>query len=181
MSVSHANAVVQPVNCHAFTASVTAYSDCVGLGSGNTSVDSANAAFSGGLQFSVEYKDNQTGPGSDTAVFDLLDNDNDSVTLKFLQNIGDGTGSALIALKFGGQGTNQLGYFRFDFADFDIGETLTFSWNQSFRGDGISHASIFSNVIGGGTEENDVPEPATYALILAGLAASGLARRRSRR
>ena len=173
---------VAAVNCHAFTSSATGYNDCVGLTSGNTSVAGANAAFSGDPTFSVEYKDNNTGAGSENAVFDLVNNGNDTVTLTFLQDVGNGTSTSLIALKFGGQGVNQLGYFRFDNADFDIGEALTFAWNPSFTGDGISHAAVYSNTVVQGREvpNGNVPEPATYALMLAGLAAAGAASRRRR-
>lgn len=161
-----------PVMCANFASSATRYDACVGLTSGNTSVAAANAAFLGDPIYSVEYKDNQTGTGSDSVVFDLLDNGNDSVTLKFLQNVGDGTSSTLVALKFGGQGVNQLGFFRFDNADFNVGQMLTFAWNPSFTGDGISHASVFSNIVtpGGG----NVPEPGSAALVLAGIAALSL-------
>jgi hypothetical protein len=174
-----------PMLCQNFSSVLTGYNDCVGLTSGNTNVAGANNAFAGDPTYTVEYKDNQTGEGSDSAVFDLLKNDGDSVTLKFLQNVGDGTSTSVIALKFGGQGDNQLGYFRFDLADFDIGEMLTFSWNPSFDGDGISHASVFYNTVGGGDDDGDdddeqVPEPATYALMLAGLGITAALSRRRR-
>jgi PEP-CTERM motif-containing protein len=164
--------------CLSFSSVSTAYDDCIGLNSGNTSVGGANAAFAGDPNYSVEYKDNQTGAGSDNALFDLLNNGNDSVTLKFLQNVGDGTTTSVIALKFGGQGDNQLGYFRFDLADFDVGEMLTFSWNPSFAGDGISHASLFTNDALVPREE--IPEPATLGLMFAGFVALGFNSRRRR-
>lgn len=171
--------------CQNFSSVLTGYNACVGLTSGNTNVAGANNAFAGDPTYTVEYKDNQTGEGTDSAVFDLLKSDGDSVTLKFLQNVGDGTSTSVIALKFGGQGDNQLGYFRFDLADFDIGDMLTFSWNPSFAGDGISHASVFSNTVtdggGGGGGGGQVPEPATGALMLTGLAAIALMRKRRRR
>jgi hypothetical protein len=166
--------VVDPVSCHVFWSSATAYDDCIGLNGGNTNVAGANAAFAGDPTYSIEYKDNQVGPGSESSVFDVIDNGDDSVTLKFLQNVGDGGSTTVIALKFGGQGVNQLGYFRFDLADFDAGEMLTFKWDPSFGGDGISHASVFSNIV------TRVPEPATPLLMLAALAgfASTTKRRR---
>lgn len=177
-SQAFASPSVPSVLCQNFSSVAAAYDDCVGLTSGNTNVAGANAAFAGDPTYSVEYKDNNTAAGSDNAVFDLVDNGNDTVTLTFLQNIGDGSSAAVIALKFGGQGVNQLGYFLFNNADFDIGETLTFSWNPLFIGDGISHAAAYSNtVVPGG----NVPEPATYALMLAGLAAVGVTSRRRRR
>ena len=169
-----ATPVVDPVSCHVFWSSATAYDDCIGLNGGNTNVAGANAAFAGDPTYSVEYKDNQVGPGSESSVFDVIDNGDDSVTLKFLQNVGDGSSTTVIALKFGGQGVNQLGYFRFDLADFDAGEMLTFKWDPSFGGDGISHASVFSSIV------TRVPEPATPLLMLAALAgfASTTKRRR---
>jgi PEP-CTERM motif len=171
-----ASAAVAPMACTNFVSSSTAYNDCVGLSSGNTSVAGANAAFAGDPTYALEYKDVQTGAGSDNAVFDLLDNGNGSVTLKFLQNVGDGSQSAVVALKFGGQGVNQLGFFRFDHADFSAGEALTFSWLPSFTGDGISHASVYANTVT--VPLRDIPEPATMALTLAGLAAMALRPRR---
>jgi hypothetical protein len=169
-----ATPVVDAVSCHVFWSSATAYDDCIGLNRGNTNVAGANAAFAGDPTYSVEYKDNQVGPGSESSVFDVIDNGDDSVTLKFLQNVGDGSNTTVIALKFGGQGVNQLGYFRFDLTDFDAGEMLTFKWDPSFGGDGISHASVFSNIV------TRVPEPATPLLMLAALAgfASTTKRRR---
>jgi hypothetical protein len=170
-----AGPVVDTVSCHVFLSSATAYDDCVGLNGGNTNVAGANAAFAGDATYSVEYKDNQVGPGSDSAVFDVIDNGNDSVTLTFLQNVGDGSSTTVIALKFGGQGVNQLGYFLFDLADFGVGEVLTFNWDPSFGGDGISHASVFSSIA------TRVPEPATpLLLLLAVLAALASASRRRR-
>ena len=166
-----------PIACTSFSSVLTAWDGCVGLTGGNTSVAAANAAFVGDPTYSIEYKDNQVGAGSDTAVFDLLDNGNDSVTLKFLQNVGDGTSGAVIALKFGGGGVNQLGFFRFDNADFNAGDMLNFSWSTSFNGDGISHATVYANTVVPGQQ---IPEPATYALMLAGLAAAGAASRRRR-
>ena len=166
-----------PIACTNFSSTLTAWNDCVGLTSGNTNVAGANAAFAGDPTFGVEYKDNQTGAGSDTAVFDLLDNGNDSVTLKFLQNVGNGTSSAVIGLKFGGGGVNQLGFFRFDNADFNAGDMLNFSWNTSFNGDGISHATVYANTVERGQE---IPEPAPLALMLASLAGIAAATRRRR-
>jgi hypothetical protein len=169
-----AKPVVDAVSCHTFLSSATAFDDCIGLNGGNTSVAGANAAFTGDPTYSVEYKDNQVGLGSDTAMFDVIDNGDDSVTLKFMQDVGDGSSTTVIALKFGGQGVNQLGYFRFNLSDFDAGEMLTFNWDPSFGGDGISHASVFSNTV------TRVPEPTTSLLLLAALAALATASRRRR-
>ena len=77
------------------------------------------------------------------------------------------------------RGRDQLASFRFDLADFDIGEMLTFSWNPSSQGDGISHASVFSNTVTassssiGSTPGSATPEPGTAALSLFGLGLIG--------
>lgn len=167
-----------PVACRSFTSVSVAYDDCVGLTGDNTSLASANNAFVGDPTYSIEYKDDPNGGlEHNSSVFDLVNNFNDTVTLTFLQNIGNGGSAAVIGLKFGGSGGNQLGYFRFNNADFNIGDTLTFSWNPSFIGDGISHATLYANtVVPGG----NVPEPATAALMLAGLAGIAATARRRR-
>jgi hypothetical protein len=173
------------VLCRSFSSVAVGYDDCVGLNRGNTSLEGANDAFDGDATYSIEYKDENTAAGSGTGVFDLVDNGNDGVTLTFLQNVGDGTRSAVIGLKFGGQRDNKLGYFRFDAADFDRGTTLRFSWSPSFTGDGISHASVYANSVtpggGGSGQGGSVPEPATVALMLAGLAGLAFASRRRQR
>ena len=171
----------ESVVCRSFSSVAVGYDDCVGLTSGNTNLAGANAAFSGDAVYSAEYKDNNTALGSGNGVFDLVDNGNDSVTLTFLQHVGDGLGSAVIGLKFGGQGDNQLGYFRFDAADFAFGTTLVFSWDPSFTGDGISHATLYANSVtpggGGAAQGGSVPEPPPYALLLMGLAGMAVALR----
>lgn len=169
----HAIASTPDIMCDDFLSAATPYIACVGLtGSGNISIAAANLAFAGDANYSTEYKDDNAAAGSDNSVVDLIDNGNNSFTLKFLQNVGDGTDTALVGLRFVGQGANQLGYFRFDNADFDSGELLTFSWDSSFSAGHIKHAGVYSNTVAP-PERNNVPEPATAALMLAGL--SGLA------
>lgn len=185
LMVAGGQAFAATVNCDAFTPTAPAYyDDCVGLTNHNTSLARANDAFIGDANYSIEYKDDPNGGTEhNSTVFDLMNNFNGTVTLTFLQNVGDGSSTAVIGLKFGGGNEgNKLGYFLFKNADFDIGETLTFSWYPSFQGDGISHATLYSNVVVPGLEvpNGNVPEPATYALMLAGLAAAGVASRRRR-
>jgi hypothetical protein len=173
-SAAAAPAVAAPGDCDTFISSATMFNSCVGLDSGNTSVSGANAAFAGDATYSVEYKDNNPLAGiAGNGIFDAVQTGANQVTLTFAQALGDGTSSAVIALKFGGAGENQVGYFLFNNADFDIGEVLTFSWSPAFQGDGLSHASAFGSV-------PVIPEPSTYALMLAGLGAVAFMARRRR-
>ena len=179
---SAAPASAESVLCRSFSSVAVGYDDCVGLTRGNTNLAGANDAFAGDATYGVEYKNGNIATGISNAVFDLVDNGKGSVTLRFLQDVGNGASTAVIGLKFGGGGENQLGYFRFNAADLDSGSTLTFSWMPSFTGGGISHATVYANsvTLGGGRKgpRGSVPEPATPALILAGLVAAGYASRR---
>lgn len=167
------------VPCSSFNAP---YNACVGLTSGNTSIGGANLAFAGDADYSSEYTDGIAAAGSDNSVFDLIDNGDDSFTLRFLQNVGDGSSATLVGLKVVGQGANQVGYFRFDQADFTIGKTLTFWWTPLSAAGHIAHAAVYANTVTPGVDRAalNIPEPATYALMLAGLAAAGAASRRRR-
>lgn len=178
LAATCSQAFAATVNCHAFSSTATGYNACVGLINDNTDLEGANAAFAGDANYLIEYKDDPNGGSHNSTVFNLINNFNDTVTLTFLKNIGDGSSTAVIGLKFGGGNDhNKLGYFRFNNADFDVGETLTFAWNPSFQGDGISHATLYANTVAP-PERNNVPEPATAALMLAGLAGLRLTSRR---
>lgn len=165
-----------PMLCSTFT-SAEAFDACIGLSHGQPSLAGANAAFGSDSTYSAEYV-------SGGQVFDIVNSDGDSVTLTFSQDFGGG--SAVVALKFGGQGINQLGYFRYDNAAFASGDTLTFNWDPSFGADGNARVLLYGTAtaaaalapVGG---VSNVPEPATAALVFTGLVAVGALQRRRRR
>lgn len=168
-------APVAPVDCGGFSATGAIVSQCVGLMVGNPSLAGANAAFAGDGIYGAEFKDADATAASGDQVFDVVDNGDDSVTIRFLRDVGDGSGDVLVGLKFGGRGRNQLGYFRFDHADFDTNDLLTLRWSQPFPADDLAHATVYSTV-----PVATVPEPGSLGLLLCGLAIVGGCARRNR-
>lgn len=152
--------------CSSWTSAATSYNACTGFFNGNNSLVEANTQGFG--TFTLEAKDNQTASGfSDTPVFDVS-GDASSITLLFNQSI---VGEFLVSLKLG----DFSAYYDFDGAGISAGQSLVFTGHlDNYQGYGLSHASVYSNSVVPG-----IPEPETYALMLAGLGVVGfMARRR---
>ena len=143
---------------------------CTGYVQDNDSVaDAINAADTFGWNVATlyQYKDNNMGAGSDTFLFDAVQNSNyaDQGTLTFLQNL---SGPFILTVK----GGNDVAYYYFDGThSFLSGNYLTIDIpGDAGSGNGWSHSSIYTAA--------PVPEPQTYALMLAGLGLVGFAARR---
>ncbi len=127
-------------------------------------VNAIVAAEGWGSAFTYQYKDSMSGAGTDTSFIDAVGLTNAGGYVTFSQTI---TGPLVLTLKLG---QSWSAYF---FGDGVTAGDLAYTVNLAdTRGLGLSHASLFTNVPA-------VPEPQTYALMLAGLGVMGfLARRR---
>jgi hypothetical protein len=155
-------------DCNNIFANPDNWQQCIGLSDApTTSVAAVNGWL--GTSFTMEYKDDHPDPGAGTnnILFDIEQGGGDSFTMTFSNAY---SGRLVVGLKFGGAGTNSVGYFDFGNKSVSMNDVITWTWSPSFRGDGISHASVFTVTA--------VPEPGTYALMAAGLAAIGFVARR---
>ena len=135
----------------------------------NDSIDFVNALDFGAFDFNVTaaFKDDNPSAGSTTPLFDAVAGGNGAGTITFNSLITD---RFVLVLKLG----NDFSAFVFD-DNFAAGSTLTFALPGSLQGTGLSHATIYT-----GNAVPAIPEPETYALMLAGLAAVGFVARRRR-
>lgn len=146
----------------------------------NTSGNAADLAFlldqldDWGLGLTPEYKDNNTGAGSTTPLFDAVASaTGGSFTLN-----APLAGAFAVAIKAG----NYVGLFLYNETRlFGAGQVFSFTVPDNFPKNnggtfrpGLSHVSIF------GGSSTTVPEPTTLALLGLGLAGIGLSRRRRR-
>ena len=117
-----------------------------------------------GSTVSYQYKDSIKGVGTDTSFIDAVGLSNAGGYVTFSQAF---TGPLVLTLKLGQSWSAY--YFENGVAAGDLAYTVGL---KDTSGLGLSHASLFTNVPA-------VPEPQTYALMLAGMAAIGfMARRR---
>lgn len=154
---------------------------CVGLKGGNDSASDIPASWN--LGSVTLYRDNTVGSSESTSpAIDVQWNQADGKA--FFNFNSNFLGDTVLGLKFGTGGkdattsTNDWGLFFFDEAKFLAGTTLTFSWLPAIwsgtNGAGLSHGSVYGNAT-----TPPIPEPETYALMLAGLGAvTFVARRR---
>ena len=135
----------------------------------NDSVALIDSLDFGAFDFTVttSYKDDISGVGSTTPLIDAVAGGNGTGTITFNSLITD---RFVLVLKLG----NDFSAFVFD-DNFAAGSTLTFALAGDLRGTGLSHATIYAGDVVPG-----IPEPETYALMLAGLAAVGFVARRRR-
>ncbi|HEY6135372.1 MAG TPA: PEP-CTERM sorting domain-containing protein [Rubrivivax sp.] len=154
-----------------FEAGAVSYVDCKGAFAPppNDTVAAVNdLIFTPDVTVVYQYKDNNTGVGSDVSQIDFEQGANGAGSLTFGVALTD---PFVISVKLGQRWSAYL----FDL-DVSAGTTWDFAYaGESTQGLGLSHGSLFT----GELVTNPVPEPETYALMLAGLAAvSFVARRR---
>ena len=117
-----------------------------------------------GSASTFQYKDSIKGVGTDTSFIDAVGLSNANGYVTFSQAF---TSPLVLTLKLGQSWSAY--YFKNGVAAGDLAYTVDM---KDTSGLGLSHASLFTNVPA-------VPEPQTYALMLAGMAAIGfMARRR---
>jgi len=159
-------------NCNAITFSGGINDEaCLGSFSPppNDSIAFIDSLDFGAFEFAVtaSYKDDNPGAGSTTPLIDAVAGGNGAGTITFNSLITD---RFVLVLKLG----NDFSAFVFD-DDFAAGSTLTFALSGDLQGAGLSHATVYAGDVVPG-----IPEPETYALMLAGLAAIGFVARRRR-
>lgn len=137
----------------------------------NDTVAAVNALnLTGAGTLVAQYKDNIDSPeiGSDVPQIDFTAAANGSGSLTFGMALTD---PFVLSVKFG----REWSAYSFD-VDVAAGTSWSFSGGPA-QGGGLSHGSLFTS---SELVTNPVPEPETYAMMLAGLAAVGFVARRRR-
>jgi PEP-CTERM motif len=159
-----------------FEAGAVSYVDCKGSFEPppNDTVASVNALVFAPdtLTVAFQYKDNiqDVETGSDVAQIDFEKGANGAGSLTFGMALSD---PFVISVKLGQRWSAYL----FDL-DVSAGTTWDFAYVGSAQGLGLSHGSLFTS---SELVTNPVPEPETYALMLAGLGAVAFVARRRKR